>query len=73
MSRDVIEISRRRRLGSAAAATALRLMPTALHAEGTSGGLRPLSRPPQIVDLKRRPLAVRWPDKEPVSDTSQGV
>ena len=27
----------------------------------------------QLADLKRRLLATRWPDKEPVSDWSQGM
>ncbi len=27
----------------------------------------------QLADLKKRILATRWPDREPVSDTSQGV
>jgi pimeloyl-ACP methyl ester carboxylesterase len=27
----------------------------------------------QLADLKRRILATRWPEKEPVADTSQGV
>ena len=27
----------------------------------------------QLADLKRRLLATRWPDKEPVADWSQGM
>jgi pimeloyl-ACP methyl ester carboxylesterase len=76
MSRDAHEISRRRMLASAAAATAIGLMPTALRAEGSGGGIRPFKiaiPDADIADLKRRLLATRWPDKEPVADTSQGV
>jgi pimeloyl-ACP methyl ester carboxylesterase len=62
-------------LGIAAAGTAS-LFPSQLAASPSGGAIRPfrINVPEeQLVDLRRRVLATRWPDRETVSDQSQGV
>jgi hypothetical protein len=53
---------------------------TSLHSEQAAKSVGDSIRPfhvsvpeDQLVDLRRRIAATRWPDKEPVSDKSQGV
>jgi pimeloyl-ACP methyl ester carboxylesterase len=71
---------RRRFIGSAAmgiaAAGALSLLPSETVAAPTEGAIRPfhVNFPEQaIVDLRRRLTATRLPDRETVTDQSQGV
>jgi Epoxide hydrolase N terminus len=69
---------RRRRLLNAAAmgiAGAARLLPSQLVAAAAADATRPFRvdvPDDQLVDLRRRIAATRWPDKETVSDRSQG-
>src|SRR6267154_1672775 len=68
--------SRRDFLAAAAAASAVSLLPGQLAAVGDDNTIRPfhVSVPDeQLVDLRRRIAATRWPDKETVADQSQGA
>jgi len=68
--------TRRDVLATAAAAGAVSLLPGQLAAAGDGGTIRPfhVSVPDeQLVDLRRRIAATRWPDKETVADQSQGA
>jgi pimeloyl-ACP methyl ester carboxylesterase len=69
-----------RRFACACTAAGAFLIPTALHAQGgsqdTTTAVRPFSvKVPQAAldDLRRRIQMTRWPDRETVSDRSQGV
>lgn len=67
--------SRRSLLKSAAAAALVGLIPTALYAAEAGSDIRPFKiaiAEEDIVDLRRRLSATRWPE-ETVSDFSQGV
>jgi pimeloyl-ACP methyl ester carboxylesterase len=66
--------TRRDFLATAAAAGAVSLLPGQVSAQGST--IQPFhSSVPQeqIVDLRRRIAATRWPDRETVDDPSQGV
>jgi pimeloyl-ACP methyl ester carboxylesterase len=66
--------TRRDLLATAAAAVAVSLLPRQLAAAGDT--VRPfhISVPDeQLVDLRRRIAATRWPDQETVDDGSQGI
>jgi pimeloyl-ACP methyl ester carboxylesterase len=68
--------TRRDFLATAAAASAVSLLPGELGAAGDGNTIRPfhISVPDeQLVDLRRRIAATRWPDKETVADQSQGA
>jgi pimeloyl-ACP methyl ester carboxylesterase len=68
--------TRRDFLATAAATSAVSLLPGQLAAAGDGNTIRPfrISVPDeQLVDLRRRVAATRWPDKETVTDGSQGV
>jgi pimeloyl-ACP methyl ester carboxylesterase len=68
--------SRRDLLATAAVTGAVAFIPSALYAAAGSEGIRPFSiNIPQaeLDDLRRRVAATRWPDKETVMDTTQGV
>jgi pimeloyl-ACP methyl ester carboxylesterase len=72
--------TRRRVLTASAAAAAVSLLPArrAVAAEETNEhtAIRPFSvhvAEPDLVDLRRRIAATRWPDEETVNDRSQGV
>ena len=68
--------SRRSLLTLAAAAGAIGLLPARLRAATKDGAVRPFAvniPESDIVDLRRRIAATRWPDREPVADRSQGV
>ncbi len=76
---DDVNQNRRQFLGTAAmgiaAAGALSLFPTKLRA-ATGSGVHPfrVHVPDEaLVDLRRRLAATRWPDRETVTDQSQGV
>jgi pimeloyl-ACP methyl ester carboxylesterase len=77
---DVVNLDRRRLLvtaamGLAATATAS-LFPARPAQAAERGAIRPfrIDIPEQdLADLRRRVLATRWPDRETVSDQSQGI
>jgi pimeloyl-ACP methyl ester carboxylesterase len=77
---EAIDQDRRRLLGTAAmaiaAAGAASLLPSRLAAAPAGGAIRPFRvdvPDEQLVDLRRRIAATRWPDRETVNDPSQGV
>jgi pimeloyl-ACP methyl ester carboxylesterase len=66
--------TRRDFLTTAAAAGAVSLLPGQVSGQGTTIQPFHISVPQeQIVDLRRRIAATRWPDRETVNDPSQGV
>jgi hypothetical protein len=68
--------TRRDVLAASAAASAVSLLPGQPAAQGNSNTIRPfhISIPEEaLVDLRRRIAADRWPERETVSDFSQGV
>jgi pimeloyl-ACP methyl ester carboxylesterase len=68
--------NRRDILASSAAAVASTLVPTNLRAAGEDGAIRPFRvnvPEAELVDLRRRIAATRWPDRETVKDQSQGA
>jgi pimeloyl-ACP methyl ester carboxylesterase len=66
--------TRRDFLASAAAAGAVSLLPGQVSAQGSTIQPFHISVPQeQLVDLRRRIAATRWPDRETVDDPSQGV
>ncbi len=77
---EEIDHDRRRLFGAAAvtiaAAGAFGLPPAKVQAAAGDGAIRPfhINFPEaQLVDLRRRVMETRWPDKETVTDQSQGV
>jgi pimeloyl-ACP methyl ester carboxylesterase len=76
MSAVSSSLSRRGFLASSAAVGAASLFPAAARAATQDGAIRPfrVDVPEEVlVDLRRRVLATRWPDRETVGDRSQGV
>ena len=76
MSAISSSLSRRGFLASSAAVGAASLFPAAARAATQDGAIRPfrIDVPEEaLVDLRRRVLATRWPDRETVADRSQGV
>jgi len=68
--------TRRTLLAVSAAAGALSLLPNYVAAATEGNAIRPFHvnvPEEQLVDLRRRVKATRWPDKETVTDQSQGV
>src|SRR5262249_36295379 len=68
--------SRRTVLAGSAAAGAASLLPGAFAAAADSSTIRPFKvdfPEADLIDLRRRIAATRWPDKEQVADESQGV
>ncbi|HEX7566409.1 MAG TPA: epoxide hydrolase, partial [Bradyrhizobium sp.] len=78
---ETIDQDRRRLLGTAAmgvaAAGAASLLPSGLAAAPAGDAIRPFGsvKVPEepLVDLRRRIAATRWPERETVTDASQGV
>ena len=77
---EIINQDRRRLVGTAAAgiavAAAASLLPSRLIAADSGAAIRPFRvnvPKEQLVDLRRRIAATRWPDRETVDDQSQGV
>lgn len=74
----VVDHDRRRLLGLAAAglaAGAVNLIPSSLAATPAGSAIRPFRvdiPDAQLLDLRRRIAATRWPDRETVKDRSQG-
>src|SRR5215217_4009436 len=68
--------TRRGLLATAAASAALSFLPGQLVAAVDGNFVRPfrVSIPDkQLLDLRQRVLATRWPDRETIDDRSQGV
>jgi pimeloyl-ACP methyl ester carboxylesterase len=68
--------TRRNFLATSAAAGAASLLPARLVLAAEGSPIRPFRievPEEQVVDLRRRVLATRWPDRETVSDQSQGA
>src|SRR5438067_6880525 len=79
-TREIIDQDRRRLLRTTimgfAAVSAASLAPSQLIAGPASDAIRPFRvhvPDEQLADLRRRILATRWPDRETVSDQSQGA
>jgi pimeloyl-ACP methyl ester carboxylesterase len=76
MSATSSSLDRRGFLASSAAMGAATLLPAAARAGAEGDAIRPFRidvPEDQLVDLRRRVLATRWPDKETVGDRSQGT
>ena len=76
MSAMSLSPTRRNLLAMSAAAGALSLLPAHLAAAVDSNAIRPFRvNVPEadLIDLRRRVKATRWPTKETVTDQSQGV
>jgi len=76
MSKTSPLFNRRGFLASSAAVGVASLLPAAAHAASQDGVIRPfrVDVPEEaLIDLRRRVLATRWPDRETVGDRSQGV
>jgi hypothetical protein len=76
MSATSSSLDRRGLLASSAAVVASGLVPATARAATDDSAIRPfrINIPEeQLVDLRRRIAATRWPDKETVTDESQGL
>ena len=76
MSNKSLSSDRRSFLTSSPAAGAAAMFATKAHAASEDKSIRPfhVNVPDTALDdLRRRIAATRWPDKETVNDTSQGV
>jgi hypothetical protein len=76
MSATSSSLDRRGFLASSAAVGAATLLPAAARAGAEGDAIRPFRidvPEDQLVDLRQRVLATRWPDKETVGDRSQGT
>jgi len=76
MSATLSSLDRRGFLASSAAVVASAFFATSARAAAETGSIRPfhINIPEnQLVDLRRRVLATRWPERETVTDRSQGV
>jgi pimeloyl-ACP methyl ester carboxylesterase len=76
MSAKLPPPDRRQVLAASAGAAASSLIPASAQAATTSDAIRPfrIDVPnEQLADLRRRIVATRWPERETVTDDSQGV
>ena len=76
MSATSSSLDRREFLASSAAVAASALFAMSARATAEDGAIRPFHvniAQGQLVDLRRRIAATRWPDKETVADQSQGA
>lgn len=76
MSATLLSSTRRQLLTATAAVGAISLLPGTLRAAVTGDAIRPFRvniPDEQLVDLRQRIMATRWPEKETVADQSQGV
>jgi pimeloyl-ACP methyl ester carboxylesterase len=76
MSPNSSSLDRRGFLAGTVAASASGLLPAIARAAAEDKKIRPLHvnvPEEQLIDLRRRVAATRWPDKETVTDPSQGV
>ena len=75
MSAAILSPTRRELIAATAAAGAISMLRGALHAAAGGDAIRPfsVSFPQQeFDDLRKRVAATRWPDRETVTDPSQG-
>ncbi|MER8884823.1 epoxide hydrolase family protein [Mesorhizobium sp. M0816] len=71
-----LSTTRRELIAATAVVGALSLMPGTLSAAGAGDSIRPFAvsfTPDAITELRRRVAATRWPERETVTDDSQGV
>jgi pimeloyl-ACP methyl ester carboxylesterase len=76
MPMEIPTFTRRDLLAASTAATAVALLPTASRASAGDTAIRQFRvniPEDDIVDLRRRVNATKWPDRETVGDQSQGV
>ncbi len=76
MSETLPHVTRRTLLAVAASASAVGVFPEAFAAAGDKSSIRPFkysATDDELADLRQRVLATRWPERETVSDDSQGV
>jgi pimeloyl-ACP methyl ester carboxylesterase len=76
MSATTSSLGRRDFLGSSVAIAASSVLPAAARAAAAENAVRPFRvevPETELVDLRRRIAATRWPDKETVADQFQGV
>ncbi|MBB3237849.1 epoxide hydrolase family protein [Phyllobacterium endophyticum] len=76
MSAISLSSTRRELLASMAAAATLSLLPKSLQAATPDTNIRPFTAQipeKEIVELRQRVAATRWPDRETVTDRSQGA
>jgi hypothetical protein len=76
MSVKLSSPDRRQVLAASATVAASSLIPTQARAASTSDAIRPFRidvPQEELVELRRRILATRWPERETVTDESQGV
>jgi pimeloyl-ACP methyl ester carboxylesterase len=76
MEKTMLSPIRRSLLAGSAAAATVGLLPMALSAAVEGSAIRPFHigvPDAAIADLRRRLVATRWPDRETVTDQSQGV
>ena len=76
MSRFSSSITRRRLLATAAVVTAIGVLPNGRSFAKNDEAIQPFhfsATDKQLADLRKRVLATRWPEQEPVKDSSQGV
>ena len=76
MSETSLWPTRRELLAATAAAGAISALPGALRAAAESDSIRPFRAnisEEEIIELRRRVAATRWPDRETVPDRSQGA
>lgn len=76
MSMKSLSPTRRELLATAVAASALSMLPGTLLASTAGEAIRPFAietPQEQLDDLRRRLKATRWPERETVKDSSQGV
>jgi len=76
MSATSSSLHRREFLASSAAVGVSSLLASSARAAAGDGAIRPFHvniPQDQLVDLRRRVLATRWPERETVTDRSQGV
>ena len=76
MSTEPLSPDRRALLAGSAAAGAVSVLPVQLASAGGDSAIRPFSinfTEEALLDLRRRVNATNWPDRETVTDSSQGV
>ena len=76
MSAKSSSLDRRQVLAASATVAASSLIPTQAHAATTNDAIRPFRidvPQEELVELRRRILATRWPERETVPDESQGL
>jgi pimeloyl-ACP methyl ester carboxylesterase len=76
MSTKLPSPNRRKVLAASAAVAASSLIPPRAHAATADDAIRPFRidvPQEELVELRRRILATRWPERETVTDESQGV